>query len=355
MSESLVTREKVRTQIQRRDEEHDLSRLIDSIESGKKYRKAVSDKIIRRVAGEFPERGSDGKYNLAELILWNKRASILQDKLKPERNAIIASVLPTIWKNIKKKWNETVVREASHEIYRDDKRVRQFNDAADFKDLVYNSFVPHLVSWRVQSETALRQLERDGVPKEKWPAPIRAFERFQTMLSLHRTHLGAPIDEAAFIARGVGTATFVTWSLIALVPKLAKEHKPPLTLTPQEILDIIRTGYGPLITVFSSMNIEVGPELIRGLADPIDARVGFDSKNFALLKDEKTEKYKLWFDHSALEKIVDDQGRKIIDRVPKSGTSWCPVRYTARGEVDVMRDFFEHCLSLAEKYYLPYR
>lgn len=354
--------DKLREQIQRRTPDSDLFSLIDKIEAGT-YKPAISDRAIGRLANAFPELDpTTNTRNLGALLVWQDRARIMRDKLKPERNAIIAAMLPKVWEHAKARWS-SVESEAGNEIFRDDARVKQFNDAADFQDLVYGHFVLYLVQWRIECARKLDRLEKAKTPRGQWPPHIKAFARFQKMMGLYKSQNGVPMDEASFIARGVGTATYAIWSLIELVPKLARAKEPPLVLSNEQINDAVRSAYGPLITMLSSTNIEIGPLLLKGLGNKEDPRVGFDLKNFTLLSDGKGS-YKLVFDHNALEKIVDDGGRKMLDQIPNSRTTWCPVRYTGRkrrgGEVidepvDVMRELFEHCLTLADKHYYPYR
>lgn len=354
--------EKLRAQIQRRTPENDISPLIDKIEAGT-YKPGISDRVIGRLANAFPSRDPEtGAQSLGALRAWQDRARILRDKLKTERNAIIAAMLPKVWEHVKDSW-ERVELEAEHEVFRDDLRVRQFNDAVDFQDLVYGHFAQYLIQWRIECMRKLDRLERAKTPRGEWPPHIKAFARFKKMMGLYKDLNGAPMDEASFIARGVGTATHAVWSLIELVPKLARAKNPPLTLTPEQINGAVKSAYGPLITMLASTNVEIGPLLLKGLGTPEGARIGFDPKNFTLTPDGNGG-YKLVFDHGALEKIVDEHGRKVLDKIPTSRTTWCPVRYTARKRkngqvveepVDVMRELFDHCLTLAHKHYFPYR
>jgi len=187
-----------------------------------------------------------------------------------------------------------------------------------------------------------------------------AYDYYKSMVEFGRKNKIGFYDDtsASLLERGMSTAVNTFWALVHLVPELAKQKG--ITLTEEQMAQAVESGYGPLIMVFMSMNTEVSTPLQNGMMEETDEEYSDDfkyehfKKEFFDLVPDGAGGYKLSLDHDKLMNIVDAQGEPVLNRVPKSKTTWCPVRYTNKtGQVDVMSELFKLWMEEAKKRYFP--
>jgi hypothetical protein len=262
-----------------------------------------------------------------------EKALEVWDKLKIERNACIAIFVDEAWQSFHDQ--RTGFNYGSQRHWDINVANNLMNDTQQLFDTALNE-------WKKARDGRLEK------PKSEWDALDVAYDRYRAIIDFgDRNTMTREDDASTFIQRGVATAANTIWSLIELVPQLSEKKN--LNLDGEQIMETIKKGYGPIILQFASMNKKISVPLLNALT--FDG-IGFKPEYFDLI-DSGNGGYKLTIDHNQIMQLKDREGNIILRNQPSTETTWCPARYTSANGKDIIKEYFEWCLDLTKKIYLP--
>ena len=298
----------------------DLSEIIDAIENGE-YQSEISDKTLKEVIVTSPEETEENQAQQVEAYgIW--------DRLKEERYAHFSIFISEVWNSFEGVRKTFTPKVKPHD--------HASTKVRSIRDEMIDTFL-----------NAAKKLK--GLKDHQYLNKI--YSRYKAIVSFGEKNqiLEKNEDEASAIEAGIGTAAITTWGLIELVPLLASQRG--IKLTPEQTLNCIRKAYGPIVMLFSSMNLNIATAILDEIIP--QGKTHFLTHYFDLVTDGEGE-YKLVVDHEKINGLTDKKtGKKIIKMKPHGKTIWCPARFSFGKKKDVVREFFEWCLEVAAKHYLP--
>ncbi len=258
------------------------------------------------------------------------------DKLKPQRNATFALLSSEFWNAMSNNRTTFVFPAREHEALDDiPKRLNK-----ETKILTHN-FVDE---WEKLRDKRIIQL-----PHDQWSTHDTAYERLKKITNFgYNNFISEDENPAATIKRGINTAGMVMWGVIGALPEIANQHG--IRLGPREAENIIRKAYGPIITRFARMHIDLIDSIFKAVL--IKPQNTIRPSFFTLTKNPAGQ-YVLGIDHAKLWALRDWLGRRVLTLSAKSLTTGCPGLFAKGQNKNIIREYFEWNMQLANIHYFP--
>ncbi len=315
----------------------DLTPTIEAILDGS-FKPKVSNADLNKVFHTYPDE--DEEDDPAWEAVFDeeyKKAMEIWNRSKIERNSSVSIFISEVW-------NDPAFIE-KRKVFVPDKLDPgtlgfYFQLAMETSDL----FDEALEAWRLRRNKELKK------PRSEWSPKDRAYYRYRRIIRFgNKSDLLQGDSESFFIGRGINTATETAFGLSRIITTLVKENG--IELTNDELTELFRKSFGPVIMPFASMNQEIATELLKGVGMNLDATIP-KTEFFKLVVDTEG-KYKLTLDHEALFQLKDDNGQPFLSKETLSETTWCPAKYSTGNQKDVIREYFEWIVEIAQKYAFP--
>lgn len=284
-----------------------LAPIIESMRAGtytpsvsKKEIDAVTEKAVRLFFDDETKEGQDAQ----------ETARNLWERLKVERNALVAIFISEIW-------NAPASADERSALARKDGGYAAKIDAA--REL----FETQTFRWFSESDkhgASLRPLVR----------------RFEEMIVL-RDRLTRGESPTTFIYRGISTAQEAAANLPRIV--LAKVEEAGLPLSGKEKLEIVRRAYRNLGITLASMNQSLSPLLMESF---------WQDDSLFFLEQGDDGVYVLKIHRDRMMGLRDFQGTPVFERLPFGETTRCPAMYPTGGHPPVVPEFFKWALEILE-------
>lgn len=262
----------------------------------------------------------------------NIRAYNFWKELKPSLNALSSIFISDIWESFAQERADLLLRNPSE----------MPSSLLLLQRLTKDIFDHALKTWDTTQQSMMLTPQAQETPKTV------AYRQFKKIFDFGYRNSFIPIHDELpdFIGHGIFTATRTTWGVVDLVPTLA--HRQHIRMTRPHALQTVNRAYGPIISMFSSMNKSLAIPILMHIQPRPELR--FIPSFFYLSKG--SDGYTLHVHHDKLLDMKDTYGNPIIQNEHQSGaTTWCPAKYTIPGKENVIHGFANWTIAVGERFF----